>query len=228
MSSTRHKVRIGDLPVGKGEITEAQLQEALAEQKKSGLKLGRILVDRAFVEEDRFLMFLSEQLGAPFYDLKAFNFDPQVVSRLPETYARRYRALVLEEKQGELIVGMVDPIDAVPLGGVDMNSSTAGDCLISGTCNARILGAATRLVYGRLMVQQAYGPENLDLDVGLEAQIFEGGTFGRNLFDSCTTYAGSLGSLGGFQGNLQSTDTSLIAPVASTVPVGGHIRTARH
>ena len=111
MSSTRHKVRIGDLLVGKGEITEAQLQEALAEQKKSGLKLGRILVDRAFVEEDRFLMFLSEQLGAPFYDLKAFNFDPQVVSRLPETYARRYRALVLEENQGELIVGMVDPMD---------------------------------------------------------------------------------------------------------------------
>ena len=118
-------------------------------------------------------------------------------------------------------LSVVDPIDAVPLGGVDMNSSTAGDCLISGTCNARILGAATRLVYGRLMVQQAYGPENLDLDVGLEAQIFEGGTFGRNLFDSCTTYAGSLGSLGGFQGNLQSTDTSLIAPVASTVLVGG-------
>lgn len=111
MSSARHKVRIGDLLVSKGEITEAQLQEALAEQKKSGLKLGRILVDRNFVEEDRFLVFLSEQLGAPFYDLKAFNFDPKVVSRLPETYARRYRALALEDKQGELIVGMVDPMD---------------------------------------------------------------------------------------------------------------------
>lgn len=107
----KQKVRIGDLLVSKGELTEEQLIEALAEQKKSGLKLGRILIEKGYVEEDRFLQFLSEQFGIPFYDLKAFNFDPEVVVRLPETYARRYRALLLEEKKGELIVGMADPMD---------------------------------------------------------------------------------------------------------------------
>jgi MSHA biogenesis protein MshE len=107
----KNKVRIGDLLVANGEITEEQLSEALAEQKKSGMKLGRILIEHGYVEEDKFLRFLSEQLGAPFYDLKAFNYDPEVIGRLPETYARRYRALVLEEKQGDLIVGMVDPMD---------------------------------------------------------------------------------------------------------------------
>lgn len=107
----KQKVRIGDLLVASGEITEEQLMEALAEQKKSGMKLGRILINQNYIEEDKFLQFLSEQLGAPFYDLKSFNYDPEVVSRLPETYARRYRALVLEEKAGDLVVGMVDPMD---------------------------------------------------------------------------------------------------------------------
>ncbi|MEZ5561261.1 MAG: GspE/PulE family protein [Pseudomonadales bacterium] len=107
----RQKIRIGDLLVSKGEISEEQLQEALAEQKRSGLKLGRILIDKGFIDEDRFLGFLSEQLGAPFYDLRSFAVDSELVARLPETYARRYRALLLEERNGDLIVGMADPMD---------------------------------------------------------------------------------------------------------------------
>lgn len=111
MAAAHRKIRIGDLLVSKGEITEEQLQQALVEQKKKGVKLGRILIDMGCIEEDRFLEFLSEQLGAPFYDLKEFTFDPEVVARLPETYARRYRALVLEERNGDVVVGMADPMD---------------------------------------------------------------------------------------------------------------------
>ena len=60
--AAKDKVRIGDLLVSKGEITEAQLEEALLEQIRSGLKLGRILIDSGFIAEDRFLAILSEQL----------------------------------------------------------------------------------------------------------------------------------------------------------------------
>ncbi len=107
----KQKIRIGDLLVASGEVTQEQLFDALAEQKETGSKLGRILIDRGFIEEDRFLHFLSEQFSVPFYDLKEFNVDPELATLLPETYARRYRALVLEEKSGQLIVGLVDPMD---------------------------------------------------------------------------------------------------------------------
>lgn len=107
----KQKVRIGDLLVANGEITEEQLMECLQEQKKSGLKLGRILIERAYIAEDTFLEFLSKQFDIPFYDLKDFSIDSTVVNKLPETFARRYRALVLEEKNGEYVVGMVDPMD---------------------------------------------------------------------------------------------------------------------
>ena len=105
------KIRIGDLLVASGDLTEGQLQEALTEQKSSGHKLGRILIERGLVEEMRFLKFLSEQLGIPFVDLAQFEVDEQLVSLLPETYARRHRAIVLERREGELLIGMTDPID---------------------------------------------------------------------------------------------------------------------
>jgi MSHA biogenesis protein MshE len=107
----RKRVRIGDLLVEQKMISEAQLQQALAEQKKSGRKLGRVLVESGFVGEDKLLQLLSDQLDMPYVNLTRFELDPDLVARLPETYARRYRALVLKETSDGLLVGMGDPTD---------------------------------------------------------------------------------------------------------------------
>ncbi|MAT65228.1 MAG: MSHA biogenesis protein MshE [Gammaproteobacteria bacterium] len=105
------KVRIGDLLVEHRIISESQLSAALAEQKKSGRKLGRVLIDHGYVQEDALLKLLSEQLDMPYIDLGTFELNPSVVQRLPETFARRYRALVLKETPTGLLVGMGDPTD---------------------------------------------------------------------------------------------------------------------
>ncbi|HHH42628.1 MAG TPA: type II/IV secretion system protein [Gammaproteobacteria bacterium] len=107
----RKRVRIGDLLVEHKMISEKQLQQALAEQKKSGRKLGRVLVENGFVGEDKLLVLLSEQLDIPYVDLSRFELDPDLVSRLPETHARRHRALVLKQTPTGLLVGMGDPTD---------------------------------------------------------------------------------------------------------------------
>ncbi|HBX36401.1 MAG TPA: MSHA biogenesis protein MshE [Pseudohongiella sp.] len=109
--AVRQKIRIGDLLVQNAVITEEQLQQALSKQKTTGLRLGRTLINLGFVQEDRFLEFLSEQLGVPFVDLRRYKFDPTVVQRLSETHARRFRAIALSEKGGLLLVGMADPTD---------------------------------------------------------------------------------------------------------------------
>lgn len=107
----RKRVRIGDLLVEQKMISEAQLQAALAEQKKSGRKLGRVLIENGFVDEEKVLLLLSEQLDIPYVDLSRFELDAELVTRLPETHARRYRALILKETQHGLLVGMGDPTD---------------------------------------------------------------------------------------------------------------------
>ncbi|MGD8936551.1 MAG: MSHA biogenesis protein MshE, partial [Thiogranum sp.] len=80
----RKRVRIGDLLVEQKMISEAQLQQALAEQKKSGRKLGRVLVESGFVDEDKLLQLLSDQLDMPYVNLTRFELDPDLVARLPE------------------------------------------------------------------------------------------------------------------------------------------------
>ncbi|MEQ6886070.1 GspE/PulE family protein [Salicola sp. Rm-C-2C1-2] len=110
-SETRRKVRIGDLLVENNVITEEQLQTALTEQKRTGRKLGKTLTDLGYLEEDQLLNFLSQQLDIPFVQLRHYNFDHELVKKLPETQARRFRAIVLAERNGELLVGMADPMD---------------------------------------------------------------------------------------------------------------------
>ncbi len=105
------RIRIGDLLVEQKIISEAQLTEALQEQKKSGRKLGRVLIENGYIGEDQLLRLLSEQLRIPYVDLSRFELDPKLVTRLPETHARRYRALVLKDTGSGLLVGMGDPTD---------------------------------------------------------------------------------------------------------------------
>lgn len=92
-------------------ITQKQLEHAIAEQKKTDKKIGQILVDLGYVDEMAVLNLLSKQLNVPFFDLKNFQPDPELVRILPEFYARHFRALVLKNEGESLLVGMVDPLD---------------------------------------------------------------------------------------------------------------------
>lgn len=115
MTEPKKKIRIGDLLIQNGVITEDQLMTALAEQKKTGRKLGRALIELGFVEEDKLLDLLSRQLEIPFVQLRHYQFNQDLIKKLPETHARRFRAIVLDEQQGELLIGMTDPMDLMAL-----------------------------------------------------------------------------------------------------------------
>ena len=105
------KIRIGDLLIANKIISQEQLNTALADQKKSGRKLGRVLVENGFLSEDQLLTFLSQQLNIPYIDLRRYHYKPEVVRLIPETHARRFRAIALEDSRESLLVGMADPTD---------------------------------------------------------------------------------------------------------------------
>ena len=105
------KVRLGEILVQQKLLTEQQLGEALTEQKRSGRKLGRVFVEHGFVTEEQISGALARQLDIPYINLKFFNINSELVRLLPETQARRFRALVLEDRREGLLVGMSDPTD---------------------------------------------------------------------------------------------------------------------
>ena len=112
----RLKMRLGDLLVHENIISSDQLDNALAAQRTSGRKLGDTLIDLGFIGEPQLLRFLAQQLNIPFLDITQRRIDPEQAQLIPETYARRYRALVLEADDDEVLLGMSDPTD---LGGLD-------------------------------------------------------------------------------------------------------------
>ena len=103
------KVRLGDLLVQENLISQDQLKSALEQQKRSGRKLGRVLADNAFVTEEQISEALAKQLNIPYINLKYYNINLEQIRLLPESQARRFRAIVLEERNGMPLIGMGDP-----------------------------------------------------------------------------------------------------------------------
>ncbi len=105
------KVRLGEILVQQKLLSEEQLGLALADQKRTGRKLGRVFVENGFVTEEQISGALARQLGIAYINLKFYNANPAVVRLLPETAARRFRALLLEDRPGSVLVGISDPTD---------------------------------------------------------------------------------------------------------------------
>ncbi|HAT42306.1 MAG TPA: MSHA biogenesis protein MshE, partial [Rheinheimera sp.] len=115
MNRPRLKMRLGDLLVHEGILAEADLQRALVQQKQSGRKLGATLIELGVLTEDQLLQFLAQQLNVAFLDIAQRRLDPKAAQLLPEVQARRYRALVLEDRGDSVLLGMSDPADLAAL-----------------------------------------------------------------------------------------------------------------
>ena len=105
------KIRLGDVLVAQKAISQDQLKVALEQQKKSGRRLGRVLVEQGFVNDEQICEAISRQLNIQYVNLKFYNLNQDVVRRLPEAQARRFRALVLEDRRTSVLLGMADPTD---------------------------------------------------------------------------------------------------------------------
>ncbi|MGI9202940.1 MAG: GspE/PulE family protein [Woeseiaceae bacterium] len=109
--SRRRKMRLGELLLDAGAITQEQLDQALAAQKRTGHKLGRALTEVGAIEEAELYQFLAKRLDIDYLDLSSIKLQTETVMLLPEVQARRLRALVLKRDENSLLVGMADPTD---------------------------------------------------------------------------------------------------------------------
>jgi MSHA biogenesis protein MshQ len=76
-----------------------------------------------------------------------------------------------------------DPVKQV----MDMNADKKGDC--SGDCTAHSLGVLEDVRFGRLRIDDAFGPESADLPVNFITEDWTGIFWARNISDSCTAIA---------------------------------------
>lgn len=107
------KLRLGDLLVENKIITTTQLEKALRKQQSAGKKLGDVLLELGYLKETELVMFLAKQLNIPFLELGSYKIKPEVIRELPETIARRLKAIPLDRIKDGFLVAMTDPTDIV-------------------------------------------------------------------------------------------------------------------
>jgi hypothetical protein len=105
-------IKLGELCIKAGVLTEVQLKTALAEQKKWGGRLGDILVRMDMITEDTLVRALSRQLGLSIVNLDAIEKIPaNVRERVSAKLARDLHAVPIgiKEDTKALIVAMSEP-----------------------------------------------------------------------------------------------------------------------
>ncbi|HSX83901.1 MAG TPA: DUF6701 domain-containing protein [Cellvibrio sp.] len=81
---------------------------------------------------------------------------------------------------------LVDTLDNRQLLNRNMNASTTGDCIGANNCNAVQLGNSLSLIYGRMYMKDAFGPEQSPLPMFWQNEFWNGNTFVLNTADNCT------------------------------------------
>ncbi|EGW40351.1 type II/IV secretion system family protein [Desulfosporosinus sp. OT] len=104
-------MRLGELLMGAGMITQAQLDEVLAEQGKSRKRMGQILIERNILTEEEIMDTLAVQLSLERFDIAKAFIDPEVARSIPKEVAKKYNLIPFAEKEGKLLVAMSDPLN---------------------------------------------------------------------------------------------------------------------
>lgn len=118
MALLGRRIRIGDLLLQQGIITQQQLDTALQEQKIRGAKLGETLLALGYVTQEEFANILCEQLGIESVDLHAVGLEDAAIRLVSEDIMKKYSAVpfAIDSKNANLLkVAMADPMNLVAM-----------------------------------------------------------------------------------------------------------------
>lgn len=105
--------RLGKTLVDQKLLSQEQLEKCLQEQKKSGEKLGELLIRKGLVPEEAVFACLAKQLGYNYLKINLTEIDLALTKLIPKRFAQRLLVLPvrLDSKSREMVVAMADPND---------------------------------------------------------------------------------------------------------------------
>jgi hypothetical protein len=105
-------MKLGEMLINAGRITQAQLEETLKGQAIFGGRFGTNLVEMGYLDEHDLAHFLSKQTGVPHASPEQLMDVPaQVIRLIPEEAVRKYRVIPVAINNRKLTLAMTDPSD---------------------------------------------------------------------------------------------------------------------
>ena len=105
------KTKLGDLLISKGLVTAAEFDSCLDESKHTGIRVGEVLIQKGYLTEDQVYRAISEQQGLDFIDLNDSGIDTKIASKVNISILTKYSALPIDEDDVHVIFTFKDPLD---------------------------------------------------------------------------------------------------------------------
>lgn len=104
-------LKLGQMLIKEGILTEDKLNEALQIQKKTKKRLGEILIDQKYISELQIIHTLERQLGVPYVDIATLQLPQELSSLIPESMARANMLIPIKKTGSLLTIAIADPLD---------------------------------------------------------------------------------------------------------------------
>ncbi|MDD5348067.1 MAG: hypothetical protein PHT59_05585 [Candidatus Omnitrophica bacterium] len=114
--------RIGEILIEKGFITEAQVLDALRDQKISGKFLGMILVDKGLISEAQVTEALGAQFDLRVVDVGRDDLNWNLARKFSSSLLVDHKCFPITEDEQTVTVAIVNPLDAVALAKLEEES----------------------------------------------------------------------------------------------------------
>ena len=141
----RKRLRLGEMLVDAGLITEDQLRQALAAGKRGGLRLGQQLVRDGIVKEADIVDLISRQMGLVKYTPERYPVNSTLAELLPAEMALRSKLVPLSRVGNLIRVARPDPLDITTIEDIEIYKNCEVEPVI---CTERELGYLASAVYG--------------------------------------------------------------------------------
>lgn len=106
----KRKMHLGEMLLGQKTISREDLEVAIELGRKSGKRLGHVLIEEGFLTEEDLARFLESQLDMPVIDIKEqYTLDRRIFKILPRKYCLEKTIAPLHYKKGHLLIAMADP-----------------------------------------------------------------------------------------------------------------------
>ncbi|UCC11085.1 MAG: type IV-A pilus assembly ATPase PilB [candidate division WOR-3 bacterium] len=108
-------MKLGELLLKQGLISEDMLSQALEEQKKAGTRLGTTLISMGYITEEELLKSLSKHFGVQSVDLRDKEMEDGLLKLIPSELAGKYLAVPISRFGRTLTVAMINPGDVAAI-----------------------------------------------------------------------------------------------------------------
>ncbi|MCK4249803.1 type IV-A pilus assembly ATPase PilB [candidate division WOR-3 bacterium] len=104
-------MKLGEILLEQGLISEDMLAQALDEQQKDGKRIGSTLMKLGFVKEEELLKALSKHFGIESVDLREYELDESLLKLIPSDIAGKYLVVPVNRFGHTITLAMINPGD---------------------------------------------------------------------------------------------------------------------